>query len=128
MEKVNLEFWRPTVLIQTTNISLSAATLCGAIGASDVPIEPLEDFIERLDYKSICETLCGPRSLATWAHFDGSNKYKSMLMSSFIKPTRVWLRLINQRIMPLDHYTEVSKKRVSMVYFFMTGNHVNVGH
>ena len=110
-------------------VPLTASALCRAIGAPDVPVEPLLEFIKRPDYRAIRETLCGANSKAQWARYSGPlRKHRSMSMSNFCREARVWLRLLNARIMPLDHFSEVQRERVCIVYFLMTGQPVNIGY
>ncbi|KAK4354387.1 hypothetical protein RND71_026581 [Anisodus tanguticus] len=49
-------------------------------------------------------------------------------MRNFCREARVWLRLLNYRIMPLEHYSSMKKERVSIVYFLMKGLPINIGY
>ena len=118
-----------SVLLRGEWVPLTASTLCAHLGVPDHPVGPLLEFIKRPDYKAIRETLCGPDSMAKWARYrEDPRKHKTMLMGDFLKEARVWLRLLNYRIMPLDHFTTVLKERVAIVYFFLTGQPVNLGY
>ncbi|KAK4359506.1 hypothetical protein RND71_021735 [Anisodus tanguticus] len=101
-------------------VPLQLSAMCAILGVPNHPIEPLKDFTRRLDYKEIRETMCGPDSEAKWTRYDGKyRRHKSMQMRNFYRDARVWLRLLNNWITPLDYYTNVQKERVCIVYFLM---------
>lgn len=121
--------YHDTVDLRGKEIVVNKTTLCEVLGVPDHPIEPLNDFIDRPDYKAMRELLCGPSSSHQWTRRNGKNRtHKCMIMGKFQKPARVWLKLINHRIRPLDHYSTVTRERACMIYFFMTGQPVNLGY
>ncbi|KAK4367714.1 hypothetical protein RND71_011506 [Anisodus tanguticus] len=93
----------------------------------DHPIEPWKDFIHYPNYQAILDTLYRPDSKAKWSRYN-DNKHKSFSMSNMKKEARVWLRLFNSRILPLDHYSNVFKDRACILYFLMMGRPVNIGY
>ncbi|KAK4373158.1 hypothetical protein RND71_008542 [Anisodus tanguticus] len=109
--------------------TFDSRVICAYLGIPNHPIHPLKDFIYMPDYKAIRDTFCVSGFKATWARHPGKyRRNKSLRMGNFTQKARVWLRLLNYRIMPFDHYTDVSKERVYIVYFIMMGQPVNIGY
>ncbi|OIT28198.1 hypothetical protein A4A49_32647 [Nicotiana attenuata] len=109
-------------------IYFSAKAICDSLGASNVPVEPLEQFIRRPTYRELRHTLCRVGSTATWVRDKETNHDKRFPKKKMNAEAQVWLKLINARLLPCNHDTLVSRVRTCVLYFFMIGQRVNVGH
>ncbi|OIT40496.1 hypothetical protein A4A49_17132 [Nicotiana attenuata] len=109
-------------------IDFSAKAICDILGAPNVPVEPLEQFIRRPTYRELRHMLCGVDSTTAWVWDKEINRHKRFPKKKMKAEAQVWLKLINPRLLPCNHDTLVSRVRTCVQYFLMTGQRVNVDH
>ncbi|OIT39227.1 hypothetical protein A4A49_52317 [Nicotiana attenuata] len=97
---------RQLVPIRGRLIDFSATAICDFLGAPNVPVEPLDQFIRRPTYRELRHTLCGVDSTAAWVRDKVTNRHK---------------RFPKKKMM-------AEAQRAYVLYFLMTGQRVNVGH
>ncbi|OIS95992.1 hypothetical protein A4A49_31474 [Nicotiana attenuata] len=123
----NIEDKEKLVPIRGRLIDISATALCRFVDAPDVPCNPLCDFIDRPTYRNNRHTLCGVNSNVVWTRDKRYNTRTSLPKVKFTKIAKVWLCLVNARLLPYEHDSVVVRKRVCQVYFLMKWWPVNVG-
>ncbi|OIT30026.1 hypothetical protein A4A49_40064 [Nicotiana attenuata] len=109
-------------------IDFSAKSICDFLGAPNVPVEPLDQFIRRPTYRELRHTLYGVDSTAAWVRDKVTNRHKRFPKKKMKAEAQVWLKLINARFLPCNHDTLVSRERTCVLYFLMTEQRVNAGH
>ncbi|OIT22930.1 hypothetical protein A4A49_53536 [Nicotiana attenuata] len=109
-------------------IDFSAKAICDFLGAPNVPMEPLEQFISRPTYRELRHTLCGVDSIDAWFRYKETNRHKRFPKKKTKAEAEVWLKLNNARLLPCNNDTLVSRVRTCVIYFLMTGQRVHVGH
>ncbi|OIT07039.1 hypothetical protein A4A49_31154 [Nicotiana attenuata] len=63
------------VTIRGCLIDFSAKAICDFLGAPNVPVEPLDQFIRRPTYRELRHTLCGVDSTAAWVRDKVTNSH-----------------------------------------------------
>ncbi|OIS97646.1 hypothetical protein A4A49_03996 [Nicotiana attenuata] len=116
------------VSIRGRLIDFSAKVICDCLGAPNVPMEPLEQFIRRPTYRELRHTLCGVDSTAAWVRDKETNRHKRFPKKKMKAEAQVWLELIKARLLSYNHDMLVSRVRTCVLYFLLTGQRVNVGH
>ncbi|OIT27997.1 hypothetical protein A4A49_33611 [Nicotiana attenuata] len=102
-------------------IDFSAKTICDFLGAPNVPVEPLHQFIRRPTYRELRHALCGVDSTTAWVWDKATNRHKRFPKKKMKVEAQVWLKLINARLLPINHDKLISRERTCVLYFLMTG-------
>ncbi|OIT04285.1 hypothetical protein A4A49_16652 [Nicotiana attenuata] len=109
-------------------IDFSTKAICDFLGAPNVPVEPLDQFILQPTYRELRHTLCGVDSTTAWVRDKVTNRHKRFPKKKMKLEAQVWLKLLNARLLPCNHDMLISRERTCVLYFLMTGQRVNVGH
>ncbi|MCE5166292.1 hypothetical protein HAX54_016982 [Datura stramonium] len=69
MHSHSFSHYQERAIVSDVPLGVNRTSLCTLLGVPNHPIEPLNDFIEQLDYKAMIDLFCIPRSLhqrASW--------------------------------------------------------------
>ncbi|OIT00946.1 hypothetical protein A4A49_38559 [Nicotiana attenuata] len=97
-------------------IDFSASAICNFLGASDVPQEPLDNFITHPTYRELRHTLCGVNSVAAWVRDKKTNRHWKFPKKKMKAEAQLWLKLINARLLPCNHGTLISRDDLRVIF------------
>lgn len=100
-------------------IDISTTALCNHLGVPDVPHASLTNFITWPSYMEIRHTLCGVNSNATWVHDKRTRSRIKFPNKKLNLAAKVWLKLINTRLLPCDPDKHIGRDKVYLLYFLM---------
>ena len=82
-------------------------------------LEPLESLESDIDYSLLLHTLC-----ALGMQFTGTTQI--VPGNTLSKEAKQWYHFLISRLMPFEHYSDVSKERLKLLYALMTKTKINL--
>lgn len=94
---------------------------------SDMLPNAFDELLQHPPYQSIHHTLARQQSTARWTLHAYRGFHQPLLFGHLNKDARVWVKIVTHSIFPCQHFSEVTRDRVCLVYALMSGMELNVG-
>ncbi|KAG5630183.1 hypothetical protein H5410_001900 [Solanum commersonii] len=64
--------------------------------------------------------------MAQWTKHSEKRYHQSLPYAHMLRETRIWLKVVMNCLIPVLHYTDITRDRVCLLYVLMTGTELNI--
>ena len=117
------EHRRGKVMVRGKTVSFESSSINKFYELQNIPNSEYISYLSNVNYEDVCNTLCVPGS--SWKMSGGMPK--TLAGTSLTVEARAWQYFMCQKMMPANHYTNVTVERAVLVYAILKGMSIDVG-
>ena len=117
------EHRRGKVMVREKTVSFESSSINKFYELSNIPNSKYISYLSNVNYEDVCNTLCVPGS--SWKRSGGMPK--TLAGTSLTVEARAWQYFVCHKMMPANHYSNVTIERAVLVYAILKGMSIDVG-
>lgn len=113
------------VMVRGMTIDFSPLTINKIIRTPSEITDTFDALVQQPPYQAIRHTLSGPQSTTRWDRYAYRGFHQTFPFGQLNKQAGVWLKIVTHGLFPGQHFSEVIRDRVCLVYALMMGMELN---